>query len=143
MVSAIVNVGLNFVLMPTLGMIGAAVTTVIAELVNCMMQMCFSKAFFDWRTLEVKPIVSCICGSAFIGITCLLCNGFFHNSLMKMAFYLGSVYKRYHSIIYQTYNRLPEIELKRLAIDYNEIYRKAMEDYIAFRYISLLGGSTL
>ena len=84
-VSAIVNVGLNFVLMPTLGMIGAAVTTVIAELVNCMMQMCFSKAFFDWRTLEVKPIVSCICGSAFIGITCLLCNGFFHNSLMKMA----------------------------------------------------------
>lgn len=44
-VSAIVNVGLNFVLMPTLGMIGAAVTTVIAELVNCMMQMCFSKAF--------------------------------------------------------------------------------------------------
>lgn len=26
---------------------------------------------------------------------------------------------------------MPEIELKKLAIDYNEIYRKAMEDYIA------------
>ena len=51
--------------------------------------------------------------------------------LQDIAFYLGSVYKRYHSIIYQTHNRLPEIELKRLAIDYNEIYRKAMEDYIA------------
>lgn len=50
--------------------------------------------------------------------------------LQDMAFYLGSVYKKYHFIIYQTYNRLPEIELKRLAIDYNEIYRKAMEDYI-------------
>ena len=34
MVSAIVNVGLNFVLMPTLGMIGAAITTVIAEFAN-------------------------------------------------------------------------------------------------------------
>ena len=51
--------------------------------------------------------------------------------LQDIAFYLGNVYKRYHSIIYQTHNRLPEIELKRLAIDYNEIYRKAMEDYIA------------
>ena len=83
-VSAIVNVGLNFVLMPTLGMIGAAITTVIAELVNCMMQMRFSKSFFDWRTLEFRPIVSCICGSVFIGIICLLCNGFFRGSLMKM-----------------------------------------------------------
>ena len=51
--------------------------------------------------------------------------------LQDIAFYLGSVYKRYHSIIYQTHNRLPEIELKRLAIDYNEVYQKAMEDYIA------------
>lgn len=50
--------------------------------------------------------------------------------LQDMAFYLGSVYKKYHSIIYQTHNRLPEIELKKLAIDYNEIYRKATEDYI-------------
>lgn len=41
------------------------------------------------------------------------------------------MYKKYHSIIYQAHNRLPEIELKKLAIDYNEIYRKAMEDYIA------------
>lgn len=84
-ISAIVNVGLNFILMPWLGMIGAAITTVIAELVNCVMQMHFSKPFFDWRTLELKPIVSCICGSAFIGIICLLCNSFFHSSLMKMA----------------------------------------------------------
>ena len=51
--------------------------------------------------------------------------------LQDMAFYLGSVYKKYHSIIYQAHNRLPEIELKKLAIDYNEVYWKAMEDYIA------------
>lgn len=51
--------------------------------------------------------------------------------LQDTVLYLGSVYKKYHYIIYQTHNRLPEIELKKLAIDYNEIYRKAMEDYIA------------
>ena len=51
--------------------------------------------------------------------------------LQDTALYLGSVYKKYHSLIYQKHNELPEIELKRLAIDCNEIYRKAMEDYIA------------
>lgn len=51
--------------------------------------------------------------------------------LQDTVLYLGSVYKKYHSIIYRTHNRLPEIKLKKLAIDYNEIYRKAMEDYIA------------
>ena len=51
--------------------------------------------------------------------------------LQDTALYLGSVYKKFHSLIYQKHNELPKIELKRLAIDYNEIYRKAMEDYIA------------
>lgn len=51
--------------------------------------------------------------------------------LQDIVFYLGSVYKKYHFIIYQENKRLPEIELKKLSIDYNEIYRKAMEDYIA------------
>lgn len=51
--------------------------------------------------------------------------------LQDTALYFGSVYKKFHSLIYQKHNELPKIELKRLAIDYNEIYRKAMEDYIA------------
>lgn len=51
--------------------------------------------------------------------------------LQDTALYLGSVYKKFHSLIYQKHNELSKIELKRLAIDYNEIYRKAMEDYIA------------
>lgn len=38
--------------------------------------------------------------------------------------------KKYHSIIYQTYERLPEIKCEKLAIDYNEIYCKAMADYV-------------
>ena len=71
-ISAIVNVGLNFILMPWLGMIGAAITTVLAEFVNCVMQIHFSKPFFNWRTLGIKPIMSCVCGSAAIGVICMI-----------------------------------------------------------------------
>ena len=83
-VSAIVNVGLNFVLMPWLGMIGAAITTVLAEFVNCVMQIHFSKPFFNWRTLEIKPVMSCVCGSVAIGVICMICNWNFDSSLLRM-----------------------------------------------------------
>ena len=43
---------------------------------------------------------------------------------------MGSVYKKYHTLIYERNGTLPEIQLENLAIDYNEIYRRAMEDYI-------------
>lgn len=82
--SAIVNVGMNFVLMPLLGMIGAAITTVLAEFVNCVIQIHFSKPFFNWRTLKIKPIISCVYGSAAIGIICMICNQIFESSLLKM-----------------------------------------------------------
>lgn len=94
-VSAVVNVGLNFVLLPWLGMIGAAITTVIAEFVNCLMQVFYSKIFFDWRMLEIKPIVSCICGSIMIGAICTICNRSIESSLLKMiiaVFISGIVY---------------------------------------------------
>lgn len=83
-ISAMVNVGMNFVLMPWLGMIGAAITTVLAEFVNCVMQIHFSKSFFNWRLLEVKPIISCICGSIAIGVICMICNRIFDGSLWRM-----------------------------------------------------------
>lgn len=49
--------------------------------------------------------------------------------LQDIVRYLGSVYKKYHALIYERNSTLPEIQLENLAIDYNEIYRKAMEDY--------------
>lgn len=50
--------------------------------------------------------------------------------LHDLVLYLGSVLEKYHGIIYQTYGRLPEIECEKLAIDYNEIYYRAMGDYV-------------
>jgi hypothetical protein len=51
--------------------------------------------------------------------------------LQDMVWYLGSIYKKYHTLIYENSSELPAIEMKKLAIDYNEIYQKAMDDYIS------------
>ena len=50
---------------------------------------------------------------------------------IRMVWYLGSIYKKYHTLIYENSSELPAIEMKKLAIDYNEIYQKAMDDYIS------------
>lgn len=84
-ISAIVNVGLNIVLIPWLGMIGAAITTVLAEFVNFVLQLYFSKHFFNWRTLTLKPIISCLVGSIMIALICIICNLSFDSSLWKMS----------------------------------------------------------
>ena len=51
--------------------------------------------------------------------------------LQDMVWYLGSIYKKYHTLIYENSSELPAIEMKKLAIDYNEIYQKAMDEYIS------------
>lgn len=83
-VSAIVNVAMNLLLMPRLGMIGAAITTVLAEFVNCVMQIHFSRTFFNWKMLDIESVESCLCGSVAIGIICILCNQYFDSSLWRM-----------------------------------------------------------
>lgn len=49
--------------------------------------------------------------------------------LHDIVLYLGSIYKKYHKKIYDTHGMLPEIQLKNMAVDYTEIYQKAVEDY--------------
>lgn len=40
------------------------------------------------------------------------------------------MYKKYHTLIYEKNGKLFEVQLRSLAIDYDEIYRKAVEEYI-------------
>ena len=44
--------------------------------------------------------------------------------------YLGRVYKKYHIFLYNKNGNLPIIQLDNCMIDYNEIYIRAMEDYV-------------
>lgn len=78
--SAIINIVLNIILLPYLGMIGAAITTVISEIVNCIMQIIFSIKFYSWRKLNFKPLRCCLIGGGLIVIVCVICNTFIDNS---------------------------------------------------------------
>lgn len=50
--------------------------------------------------------------------------------LHDMVLYLGNVIRKYHMCILEKSNTLPQIELKKISIDYNEVYKKALADYI-------------
>lgn len=71
-ISALINVGLNFVFIPLMGMNGAAITTVIAELINCVMQVTFARKLYDFRELNIKPILPSLLGSVLIFVVCIL-----------------------------------------------------------------------
>lgn len=65
--SAFINVLLNLLLIPKIGIIGAAITTVIAEMVNMFIQAYYARKELNIRIhIEVKNKISIILGSIFI-----------------------------------------------------------------------------
>ena len=76
LISASINIVMNFLLLPQIGMVGAAITTVIAEAVNCTLQIHYSKSYFDWCELEWKKNVSCFGGAIVVACICVACNIF-------------------------------------------------------------------
>lgn len=72
-ISALINVSLNFILIPTIGIVGAAITTVLAEFVNLIIQFYYSKkeahvmVDFIWKDIFVSFI-----GVTEVVIVCLL-----------------------------------------------------------------------
>ena len=83
-ISAVVNIGLNFVLIPIIGPIGAAITTVIAETVNVCIQYSSSKELIGRFYINLRLIMTCILGCVYIGAICLICNLIFTSDLMKL-----------------------------------------------------------
>lgn len=83
-VSAFINVGLNFALLPKIGITGAAITTVIAEATNCFVQMRFAKKYFDWTKLKIKPMFPYFFGSGLILFVCICCNIYIENIYFRM-----------------------------------------------------------
>ncbi|PWM80291.1 MAG: sugar transporter [Clostridium sp.] len=83
-ISALINISMNFIFIPYIGLCGAAITTVIAEIVNFGIQYYFAKksagSFFENRRL----IATCALGCVYIVIACLICNTFFVNEYEKL-----------------------------------------------------------
>lgn len=83
-VSALVNITLNFILLPILGIAGAALTTLIAEWLNCMIQMKYSSNRFNVCDIEWKSAVSCVAGGCLILIICAVCNAIIEYAYGRM-----------------------------------------------------------
>lgn len=70
-ISAVVNISLNFIMIPLFSLNGAAVTTVLSEAIVVAMNIFFSKGLYK-LDLNIKKLFPCIIGC--IGIT-IICHG--------------------------------------------------------------------
>ena len=82
-ITATVNVGLNFVLLPILGIEGAALTTIIAEAMNLFIQLAMSKKIIRIRfpfKIAFQYIIACIP----IGLICIFCEKYITNIVLEV-----------------------------------------------------------
>ena len=89
-ISAIVNIALNFILIPLLGINAAAITTIIAELIAFMIAFFYSRDFVSLVQVGstlVSTIIGCVC----IFVFCVLCKSFDSLLIRIVASVLGSV----------------------------------------------------
>lgn len=73
--SALINICLNILLIPKLGIKGAAITTVVAEMTNMFIQAYYAKKEMNFKIkLKNKDILSVLFGTAWIVIVCIVLN---------------------------------------------------------------------
>ena len=74
-ISASINVVMNLVLIPTVGIVGAGITTVIAEMVNMFIQGYYARKDVG-ISLKVKArnLLGIVSGSCFVMIVCFSAN---------------------------------------------------------------------
>ena len=82
-ISAIVNVGLNFGALPLWGMTGAAITTIIAECVNLALLLISSKKIINITIFDKVNILQCTSGCVGIVVACFLIKMFAFNTIIS------------------------------------------------------------
>lgn len=115
-ISAVVNIGLNFVMIPLWGINAAAVTTIIAEFITFVIAFFYSRNAVSLvgvgKTL-FSTIIGCIC----IFIICLVCRTLDSLLIRIIASVMGSV-AMYIGVLLITRNpvlrQMKEMVLKRL-----------------------------
>lgn len=81
-VSAAANIILNIIIIPFIGMNGAAMTTVVAELIIYV--ICKNKAEMYVNNTHCSGIISVIVGCIGIGIICFICRQLFESMILKV-----------------------------------------------------------
>lgn len=76
LVSSVLNLGLNFIFIPLWGIVGAAITTVLSEMVVMILSMYFSRKFYDFSG-HLKNIINALIGCIGIIAVCVLIGNHF------------------------------------------------------------------
>lgn len=93
--SAVVNVGLNFILIPTIGITGAAFTTVLAECINMIIQ-----AFYSYKDLNIKlKLDKWICLVTIIEVIAIIVICHFSSLIFNSYDTVGALYRIVFSMI--------------------------------------------
>ncbi len=84
-ISALVNIILNFVLIPTMGFNGAALTTLLSEAIACIIYYFASKPIAHIR-LTKRIFISTIVGSVGIMLICTILKTFIHTNYIYVMY---------------------------------------------------------
>lgn len=71
-ISAVLNVGINIFMIPKFGINGAAITTLIAECVACVLEAIYSREFISISKLISKDYIYCFIGNISVLVICCL-----------------------------------------------------------------------
>lgn len=82
--AAVLNLALNFIFIPALGINGAAITTLIAEIAVWVLTEIQARKL-NIRSNEKGTMLPCIVGCVFVLGVCLLSNAFLQGAFMRLA----------------------------------------------------------
>lgn len=115
--SALLNIGLNFILIPIIAEKGAAVTTVLAEFTMMFMNFYFSRDItgFVFKDKETwKNIITILLGCAGIVAVCALSYAFFQQMFIRLVISVISSVIIYVAILLVTKNQVALIFLSKV-----------------------------
>ena len=98
--SAIVNVLLNFIALPLWGMIGAAITTLIAESINLVLLLKGARQIVNLKNLDKRSLTQCLMASfTIVFVCCCVKHVFRHIILIVGISFALSVFSYFMALI--------------------------------------------
>ena len=126
--AATANIILNLILIKRIGIIGAAITTLAAEVINACLMTFYSKQIIKDRIINVKNLMECLIGSSGVIVVCMIANGVIENIVLRtlcavtasiivyVAFMLAIKNVYFRGFMVPVLNRISNIEKRRKKI---------------------------
>ena len=74
LIAAMSNIVLNLILLRKIGIVGAAITTLIAELINAALMTYYSMQIVKEKIIDLKNLFQCVLGSVGVFVVCYVVN---------------------------------------------------------------------